>query len=508
MRAFIGCALILFCSVIAPSTASVATRTLPAWRGHAGNAQHTARAPRAGQSLAAIHWSMAIDLAPPEGSRRARHPDELLIHYASPMITAMNTVLVPVKTSSSGNFEIKAARGKTGSILWTLSTDYVLPPHDWTPPLPAHLTAQNRLYVAGSGGTVYYRDTPDATTGNTGQLSFYGLSNYLANKSAYDQTVIIDTPITADDQGNIYFGFVVLGSNPLNLVSGIARMDANGNGTWISAANAAQDSSITQVAMNCAPAISADGSTVYISVSNGYAGYLVGLDASTLAPRYSARLHDPATKQDALVDDDSSAAPTVGPDGIVYYGVLESSLGAHNCRGWLLSFSADLATEKTSGSFGWDNTVAIVPAKAVPQYQGRGNYLLMSKYNNYYGCGSGDGHNRIAILDPKATQQDQYITATVMKEVETILDPHQVPGEPAGAVYEWCINTAVVDRRSSSVIANAEDGYSYRWYLPDNALSETVSLNGPLGEAYTPTLIGADGTVYAINDATLYAIGN
>jgi hypothetical protein len=423
------------------------------------------------------------------------------------MITAMKTVLVPVKTSSSGDFEIEAVKEKTGRKLWTQKTDYVLPPHDWGPPLPAHLTAQTRLYFAGSGGTVYYRDTPDAKTGNTGQLAFYGIANYQANKTAYDQNVMIDTPITADDQGNIYFGFVVLGSNPLNLVSGIARMDSSGNGTWISAANASKDPNITQVAMNCAPAISADGSTVYIAVSNGSAGYLLGLDATTLAPKYSARLRDPVTKEDATIYDDSSATPTIGPDGDVYYGVLDGGEG-HNCRGWLLAFSSDLNTVNTPGSFGWDNTVAIVPARAVPQYHGSGKYYLMSKYNNYYGCGSGDGQNRIAILDPKATQQDQYSSATVMKEVETILDPHQVPGEPTGAVYEWCINTAVVDRRNKSVIANAEDGYSYRWDLATNTLSQTLQLNGPLGEAYTPTLIGADGTIFAINDATLYAMGN
>ncbi len=479
---------------------------VPAWRGHAANAQHTAKSPAPGQSLANIHWTMAVDLAPPQAHGKAA--GELLIHYASPMITAKNTVLVPVKTTSEGNFEIRAVKGPTGDGIWKQKTDYVLPPYDWVPPLPAHLTGQNRLYFAGAGGTVLFRDSPDAKSGDSGRLAFYGIAKYRANKQAFDQNVMIDTPITADEQGNIYFGFVVLGSNPAGLESGIARMDSSGKGTWISASSAAADAQITQVAMNCAPAISTDGSTIYIAVSNGQTGYLVGLDSRTLAPKYKTQLIDPVTKVGATVDDDSSAAPTIGPDGDVYYGVLESDAGQHNCRGWLLSYSSDLGTENTPGSFGWDDTVSIVPSDLAPQVRSRSPYYLMSKYNNYFDCGSGNGHNEIAILNPRATQQDQYSVATVMKEVETILDPHQIPGEPQGVVYEWCVNTAVVDRSNKSVIANAEDGYSYRWDLTNNTLAQTLQLNQPLGEAYTPTLIGPDGTIYAINNATLYAIGN
>lgn len=471
------------------------------WRGFAANAQHTAMAAVAGQSLAKFHWTMAVDLAPPVRPGGG----ELLIHYASPMITWKNTVLVPVKTTSQGNFEIVAVAGTNGANIWTLTTDYLLPPYDWVPPLPAHLTGQNLLYVAGAGGTVYFRNTPDSTTGTTGQQAFYGIANYRADEQVYQQNVMIDTPITADNQGNIYFGFVVLGSTPLGLQSGIARMAPSGTGTWISAGNAANDQSMTQVAMNCAPAVSADGSTVYIAVSNGGQGYLVGLDSATLAPKYRVLLLDPATGQDASIYDESSAAPTIGPDGEVYYGVLESSLGEHNCRGWLLNFTSDLSKENAPGSFGWDDTVAIVPVSlnTVPP-----RYYLMSKYNNYYDCGKGNGHNMIAILDPKLTQKDEYSAATVMREVETKLGPVQVPGEPAGAVYEWCINSAAVDPDNNSVIANSEDGYVYRWYLPGNTLTQALLLNGPIGEAYTPTLIGPDGTVYAINDATLYAIGN
>jgi hypothetical protein len=74
-------------------------------------------------------------------------------------------------------------------------------------------------------------------------------------------------------------------------------------------------------------------------------------------------------------------------------------------------------------------------------------------------------------------------------------------------VREWCINTAAVDPITKSVMVNSEDGSLYRWDLTTNTLSEKIKLSGGIGEAYTPTVIGADGTVYAINDAVLSAVG-
>ena len=121
-------------------------------------------------------------------------------------------------------------------MLWSADTDYILPPHNWMPSYSPTLTASNRLYFAGAGGTVYFRDAVD--TGGPaaiGQLAFYGLANYLAAPSSFNATVFIDTPITADGAGTIYFGFRTSGSAPLGLQSGIARIDANGNGSWISA---------------------------------------------------------------------------------------------------------------------------------------------------------------------------------------------------------------------------------------------------------------------------------
>jgi hypothetical protein len=47
----------------------------------------------------------------------------------------------------------------------------------------------------------------------------------------------------------------------------------------------------------------------------------------------------------------------------------------------------------------------------------------------------------------------------------------------------------------------------YRWSLPTNTFSQTLQLTPGIGEAYTPTAVAADGTIIAIANAVLYAVG-
>ena len=198
------------------------------WGTFAGNPQHTALSAVASQPLQFIRWSTPVDLAPPTGS--------ILIHYGSPLVTPGNTVIVPVKTGSTGGYLVEARTAQDGSLLWSADTDYILPPHNWTPSYSPTLTASNRLYFAGAGGTVYFRDAVDTGGPATiGHLAFFGLSNYLAARSSFDATVFVDSPLTADAAGTIYFAFRTSGSAPLGLQSGIARIDAAGNGSWVSA---------------------------------------------------------------------------------------------------------------------------------------------------------------------------------------------------------------------------------------------------------------------------------
>jgi hypothetical protein len=480
----------------------------PAWWGFARDAQHSALGAVATQSLDRIKWSSPVDLAPPY-----RPSGALLIHYGSPVITSHNTVVVPVKTGAAGGFRFEARSGGNGGLIWSADSDYVLPAHNWVPSYNLALNAANRLHAPGAGGKLLVRDNADAAAGTVGKLVFYGAAAYDAAPAAFNTTVFINTPLTIDTAGNVFFGFVVTGANPAGLASGIARIGADGVGSWVSVTAAAGDAAITKPATNSAPAVSIDQATLYVAVNSAVlagtvqAGYLLALDSRTLAVKGKVALLDPLTGTRARISDDGTSSPTVGPDGEVYFGVLEASFGSHNGRGWLLHFDALLTTSRTPGGFGWDDTASVVPASMVPSYTGPSSYLLMTKYNNYGGAGSGDGLNRVAVIDPNASQIDPISGLTIMREVLTILGPTPEPGAYAGAVKEWCINTAAVDPLTKSILVNSEDGYLYRWDLTQNRFTQRIQLTSGIAESYTPTAIGADGAVYAVNNAVLFSLG-
>ena len=482
------------------------------WGGYGADPQHTCQSGVASQLPQKVLWSMPVDLNPTFRS------GELLIHYASPVITRKNTVIVTTRVNDA-NFQFTAVRGQDGTKVWPqpLTTDYILPTYptkvafDWTPICgPTLVSGGLKLAMPGAGGTVYLRTNPDRGTGAVTQQAFYGLANYNANKAAINAGVFVCTPITADAQGNLYFGFAVLAAaTGAPAKGGLARISSTGQGSFVTAADATGDLNMQKVAFNCAPALSNDGKTVYVAVNDkidgvsGFgSGYLLALNSQTLATVNKVLLKDVKSVNNAYLPDDGSGTPTVGPDGDVYMGVLENPLGSNNYRGWLLHYSGDLTATKTPSAFGWDDTASIVPATAVPSYTGTSTYLILTKYNNY-ADGGGDGHNKLAILDPNATEADPISGSTVMKEVLTILGPTPDPRFGGTTVREWCVNSAAVDPINKCAVVNNEDGSVYRWDFTTNTLSPGLVLAAATGEAYTPTVIGPDGAVYAINRAVL-----
>jgi hypothetical protein len=65
----------------------------------------------------------------------------------------------------------------------------------------------------------------------------------------------------------------------------------------------------------------------------------------------------------------------------------------------------------------------------------------------------------------------------------------------------------VVDPQNKSALINNDDGFIYRWDFTTNTLAANVHLTAGLFEAYTPTIIGPDGTTYAISNGLLFAVG-
>jgi hypothetical protein len=475
-----------------------------------GNPQHTSIYAPAAQNLNQIKWQATIDFNP-----------GALVHYGAPLVTAGNTVLASVKTAGDG-FQVRAFDGPSGAAKYTLNTDYILPAHNWIPvynPCIATGAFGTRLYYAGAGGTIWHVDNPDSNTPSAPvrEVFYTSLADYNANAAAFNNTVFVNTPITADSVGNIYFGFRIQGTAPAPLnttQSGYARIDTNGNGIFVLAGAAANDANINRDSHNIAPAFSNDGTTLYVVVkwaTNARYCYLLGLNPTNLQTKFSVFLRDPRSGDPSGVPEDGTSSPMVAPDGDVYFGVLGTPAD-NGSRGFLLRFSGDLSTTKTPGAFGWDYTPGIVPASAVPSYTGTSSYLLFCKYNDY-AFQDGSGVNRVALLDPNATQIDPHASSVGLVEMREVLaviaptpDPESQPAIP-NAVKEWCINTPAVNPATKSVFFNSEDGHLYRWNLATNSLDQALSLNAGIGQPYVPTVIGPDGAVYTLNGGNIFALG-
>ena len=533
-----------FFGVILACLAPWAASQQPIWGQYGFNAQHTTLSGYAAQRMKRTLWQTTIDLAPPPSD--AGLPG----HYGTPLIGHFGTIVVPIRTGAKNNnvwptvqdtFKVQGYAPNTGKVLWNMSTDYVSPPHDWIPPMGCCIGPDNELFVPGAGGTILVRSSADRPAATVKRICFFGLGNYDAAAATYNNGVFISTPITVDSKGDLFFGFRVTDKNitlknPVNnnvLYDGIAGLYPNGdgtyNGTWWTARGILAYLSGGQYKIsgytfgqNCAPAVSNDGAYVYIaglsedSSSSGDYDFTFVLDSRSLSPLGYQRMWLPNLPQDSnhegLVFDDSTSCPMVGPDDDVYMGCW----WFNGFRGFMLHYDKTLATTKPAGSFGWDDTPAVVPSNIVAAYKGSSPYLILTKYNFYTGAPGQNGTNYISIQDPNDgtypyyyynyTNSSQQLKSYIMRPIIQILGPTKNTDPGATGVREWCINSAAIDPVTKAAVINSEDGHAYRWDLTTNTLVDNLQLAPPTGEPYTPTIIAADGMCFAMNDEKLAAM--
>jgi hypothetical protein len=280
----------------------------PSWNEFNGNAQHTGISTVAAQPTDQILWQTSLD-----------QQGTYFWHTGEPVFTPNDTVIVPIILATGDTFELKAFNGATGALLWTAASSYIQPGYSWLPPYqPVYDPVTNNVYFAGPGGTLYYINNPDnpgSSTPTPSEVAFYGTSNYTANESAYNSSILIDTPLTVDNSGNVFFGFEETGSNPSGIGDGgIGRVSATGAGTYVTTGVAVGAGS-GGPALGSAPAVSNDGSTVYVAINDSNGPYLVGVNATTLAPQYSVELSVPNSSTGVYLINQGTAAPMVAPDG-------------------------------------------------------------------------------------------------------------------------------------------------------------------------------------------------
>jgi Bacterial Ig-like domain (group 3) len=553
-------------------TAQNTAKQSPAWPQWGQNPQHTGYLPVVGQAPQAKLSDQVFD---PFVAQEIAESGALLTHYQVPLVNG-TTVFMEFKTGTytscqppgSGqpfpcgpdawNSEIwneSALQWQNGQLvqIWNFATDWVPPPNSGSSPAKVTLQGWEPLfqpalsgsyvYVPGAGGTLYKLRQSDGT-----------VASHINPFGALDPSKFVAGGLGVDASGNVYYNVMQVDlawpweTDVVN--AWLVKVAANDSATavtyssllpnapktclgnfagqplpWPPSQNAVPPNTkcgSQRSALNLAPAISADGSTVY-TVSRGHfwprSAYLVAVNTADLSLQWATSLQDllddgcnillppdgqpggcsiyGATGVDptqngmggGIVNDQESASPVVTPDGSILIG----TNGAYNYgRGHLLKFSSQ-GQFLASYDFGWDSTPAIYP---------HGDTYSVVLKDNHYDSGSYCNNPTYCPTAPRGPYYVTQLDSNLNIEWQ-FKDPTVGSGHPDG--YEWCVNDVVVDSHGL-VYATDEDGYLY--VIPQGGKgTQKLFLERSLDAGYTPASMGADGTIYAQNAGHLVAVG-
>lgn len=462
------------------------------WTQIGQNAQHTGIVPFG--TLPTSQAQEVADLGSPE-------PGQGLV-YGSPLYTKYGTIIVPV--DMDGQFVIEAFSNFPGGmpqLLWSYASNYTAPTDAQPTVFQPVLGPTGKLYFPGNAGSIQVIENPDRMAAKVTPKAyyFYGRDKFNADPSAYRASVTVDTPLSVDRKGNVYFGVMSSGAdnNPAKIASSLVRLSVGGKGTY-KAAN---------VVMGRAPALSNDEKFIYVPTQSDGASTLSRFHAAGLKAAGSVELRDPSTNANIVFGTSDIASPTVGPDGDVYMPVEADSASQNAGNGWVLHFSSNLKKTKLAGAFNSDVTVSIVPSSMVSTYHGKSSYFILSKL----GTLSDNNLDEIALFDPSASTAGPADNVQVMKIITSLPN------------VAWLSTSMAVDPSSNSIYVmgyqpevgtdsnNQEIGHIalFKWNVSSAKelpvyvfLTDSSNLNAD----QSPVTAGPNGEIFAITDGLLYGV--
>ena len=115
------------------------------WPGLGHDPQHSAVAVVAGQRPLHVRWSTPVDLAPQYWGDQPPHPLRLAAGHAPEHRRRHR------EDGRDRRLPRRGPAGATGALVWTVPTDYTLPPHNWVPSVGPVL-ARGRTRAHSRGG--------------------------------------------------------------------------------------------------------------------------------------------------------------------------------------------------------------------------------------------------------------------------------------------------------------------------------------------------------------------
>ena len=476
--------------------------TTPDWAQWAHTPQHSAATSAFGQiprkQLADITFDPFVKQEQAESKGEAK--GDLLVHYQVPLVDG-NQVFLEYKTGAydscdppgSGHpypcgpnawdteiWNERAFIWTNGSLVasWNFQSDWKPEPNSgahgrgiglygWEPVF--HAAVWNGfVFVPGFSGSIYKLKESDGTL--VGHYTPFGT----------DPNTFVSGPLTVDKSGNVYYNVLALDATKpwVADVRGayLVKLTPQGAVKNVSYSDLVQgdpdcgeteDYGSQRPGINVAPAVSADGQTVY-TISRAHfdpAHACVLAVNANLTSKWHSSLSIFGIV--GTVPDNASSTPAVAPDGSILYAAASDD---DDGRGYLMKFGSS-GNYLTYYDFGWDET----PATFVHD----GTYSVVIKDNNY----------------PHGPYFITQLNANLGVEWKFESPTNQ----------EWCVNAPAVDQ-NGTVYAPSEDGHLYA-IGQGGRLKGKIFLKKAVGAAYTPIALGRDGKLYTENDGDMFVLG-